>query len=68
MTEITMTLPRAEHLRDVLKSGNAIVQLVRDMMDGEEYADSLYGAVLILQSAYSMVDDMIEGAIKHENY
>ena len=45
MTEITMTLPRAEHLRDVLKSGNAIVQLV--------------------QSAYSMVDDMIEGAI-HE--
>ena len=51
MTEITMTLPRAEHLRDVLKSGNAIVQLVRDMMDGEEYADSLYGAVLILQSA-----------------
>lgn len=65
MIEVTMTLGRAEQLRDVLTSGISVVQLVRESVEDDECMNALYGAMLILQSAHGMVDDLIEGVL-HE--
>ncbi len=60
MTEITLTIGRAEQLRDVLGSGIAIIQVIREAMDDGDYSDALHGAMMVLQQAYNMVDTEIE--------
>lgn len=65
MSEIKMTLGRAEQLRDVLGSGIALVQVIREAMDDGEYSNALMGALMVFQQAYNMVDGMVEEAL-HE--
>lgn len=66
MNEINMTISRAEQLRDVISSGIAVVQLVRESLndDGREYAEALYGAMMVLQQAHNIVDEMVEEAMR----
>lgn len=60
MTEITLTIGRAEQLRDVLGSGIAVIGVIREAMDDGEYSEALHGAMMVLQQAYNMVDTEIE--------
>lgn len=65
MTEITMTLGRAEQLRNLLTSGISLVKVIREVMDEGEYSDALMGAMVVLQHANTIIDDAIEEAM-HE--
>lgn len=67
MNEIKITIDKAENLRGVLSAGIAVVQLVSESLveDGWEYSEALYGAMMVLQQAHNIVDDLVEEAL-HE--
>ena len=61
MNEITLMSGKAEQLQAMITSGVSIVQLVREALedDGRAYAEALYGAMMVLMSAETIVDDLI---------
>lgn len=64
MTEVKMALGRAEQLQDLLGSGIAVVQVVREAIDDSEYSNALMCAMIVLQHARKILDDAVEEAMR----
>lgn len=64
MTEVKLTINRAEQLRNLLNSGISIVKVIREVMNDGEYSDALMGAMVVLQHANKIIDDAIEEAMR----